>query len=227
MAQFVFRPEWFFGIDHTFEFISMVTGFLIAFFAYKAYKLNENENYKYFSLAFGAIGLSFVFKILSSLVTYGPFVSGVKAVPVVAAGVQVLERVGWSHILSFMLHQGLMMLAFFILLVTAWKIRNKSIILLFGYLTIVVLALGYRMYHIMPLTLAILIGLTFNHYRIVYNKKKNKNTKLVALAFLFLWIAQIMLLFVRYRSIVYVAAEVIQLGGYLIFLGLYIKLLKR
>ena len=226
MASFVFYPEWFLGIDHVFELISMIVGFLLSFFAYKAYRLTDQRNYKFFSAAFGLIGVSFIFKILSTLVTHRPFVGVVKGVPGVAVAIQALEKVGWAHIGSFLMHQWLMMLAFFILLVMAWRIKNKSIIILFCYLTAISVVLGLYYYHVMPFTLALLTGFTYNHYRIVSNKRKSKNSILVARAFLLLFLAQIILLFVKYRSLFYVAGEAIQLGGFLIFLWLYIKLLK-
>jgi hypothetical protein len=57
----------FYGIDSLVEFLIIIVAFVISYYSHKVYKIINQKNYKYFSLAFLFLGISFIFKILSNL----------------------------------------------------------------------------------------------------------------------------------------------------------------
>ena len=52
MSNFIFSPEWFYGIDSLFETFSLLITATIAIYAYRLYKFSDKKNYLYFSYAF-------------------------------------------------------------------------------------------------------------------------------------------------------------------------------
>src|SRR3989344_2629629 len=68
MFELFFVPKWFYGIDAVLEGIVVIVALLIAGYAYKVYKKLNERKFKFFSLAFLLIGLSFLAKIFTHLV---------------------------------------------------------------------------------------------------------------------------------------------------------------
>ena len=66
-------PAWFNGIDLIFDSIVLVIALLIAGYSWKIYKTTSENKFGYFSLAFGLISLSFIFKLITYGVLYSDF----------------------------------------------------------------------------------------------------------------------------------------------------------
>ena len=70
MACYSQIPFWFYGVDSMFEVFSLVVALLIAFFSYRVYTHTKQRNQFYFSVAFLALGVSYLFKVVSNIMVY-------------------------------------------------------------------------------------------------------------------------------------------------------------
>ena len=61
-------PNWFHGYDLILDSIGLLIALLIAGYSYRIYRINRENRYMYFSLAFLSVALSFMFKVASSAV---------------------------------------------------------------------------------------------------------------------------------------------------------------
>lgn len=72
MAFYIYSAPWFSGIDSLFEIITLITSFVISIYSYKIYKVFNLVKYKYFSITFLLLGISFIAKIISNLIFIVP-----------------------------------------------------------------------------------------------------------------------------------------------------------
>ena len=70
MFRLFFTPGWFNGFDLLFDSIGLVVAMLIAAYSWRIYKLNNENRFMYFSLAFILVSISLSFKIFTSGVLY-------------------------------------------------------------------------------------------------------------------------------------------------------------
>ena len=70
MFRLFLTPGWFNGWDIVVEGISLLVALLIAAYSWKVYRLNKENRFAYFSLAFVLVALGLACKMLTSGVVY-------------------------------------------------------------------------------------------------------------------------------------------------------------
>ncbi|MBI5148202.1 hypothetical protein HZA33_00815 [Candidatus Pacearchaeota archaeon] len=233
MAPFVYRfsPQWFYGIDIIFEFLSIVASLLIAFYALRLYKFTNKLNHKYFGYSFIAIALSFFIKIMTNLVGYFSYFKeeSVKLVTVLYHGFTITYTPVKA---ALFVHRFLMLAGLFGIFYIVSRSREKNKILLYLYfMTITALYVlfdpyGYNSYRIFYLTTAFMSAFILRYYYLIYKKNKNKKTLLIVESFLFILLGQIVFIFTSVSLNFYVLAEIIQFFGFLLLLYNYYLIRK-
>jgi hypothetical protein len=225
MAIFINSPEWFQGIDSIIELLSLCVAFVIAWYGYKIYKLSSQKKYKYFSIGFLLIGISYIFEALSEIAVYNKYVAQ-KIVGPFLISRTVIEPITWIHTYSTTIFRLLLLFAFMILVLVTLDIKNKPTIILLTYFILLVTFVSMYAHMLFYITLLFLIGLLLVHYYHNYIKLKTCQSMFVAIAFLTIFVSNFVLTFMMYDPNIYVAGEAFQLTGFGILLYAFI-LVKR
>lgn len=226
-----YTPIWFNGWDIVFESIIVLIALLIAAYSWKAYKLNKENRFAYFSLALLLIALGMGLKIITGSITYFDPAKDVALETLRPLAGEHLEFTPLLYRLGFFLQMvpvlGALLLIFFV----SQKPRDRlhkyyelSQIALFAYLILLISVVSNFKYFVFYLTSAVLLGLiTLNYYK-NYLNSGNTNAFRVMVAFLIMLFANIFFVFVFLVEEFYVIAEVLLLTGFLVLLYTYYKI---
>ncbi|HIG93716.1 TPA: hypothetical protein HA242_04580 [Candidatus Woesearchaeota archaeon] len=234
MYRLFLTPVWFNGWDLVFEAVGLVVALLIAAYSWRMYRLNVENRFAYFSLAFILVAVGLAAKMITSSILYFTPVRDVAAV--------VLGPVAGSHLrFSGLLYRG----GFFLQMVAtlgAWlliyfisqKARERlkrfdelTQLALFIYLVLLISVVANFNYFVFYLTSTVLLGLIVLNYYRAYLNKKNKNTWRVMLAFMCILLSSIFYVFVFWFEHFYVVGEVLLLAGFLVLLYTYSSLMRK
>ena len=229
MFRLFYTPEWFNGFDLLFDAIVLVIALLIAAYSWRVYKINGENKYGYFSLAFVLVGIAFLFKLITQgLVYYVPMRNVAQSIliPVVGkaeSGVNfsnLFYRTGFFSYMVTML--GAWLLMFFVSQKKSGRLKSYyevSQIALFVYLIFLISVVSNFKYSVFYLTSSVILGMTvLNYYKNYLNTKRNKNALMVMFSFILLLIANLSSIFVFLYQSLYAVAEVFLLAGFLLLL---------
>lgn len=229
-----YTPVWFNGWDIVFEGIIVLIAVLIAAYSWKAYKLNQENRFAYFSFALILIASGYGLKIITDALLYFTSARDVALETLrPLAGVH-LEFTPLLYRSGFFLQMvpvlGALLLIFFV----SQKPRDRlhkyyelSQIALFAYLILLISVVSNFKYFVFYLTSAVLLGLiTLNYYKNYLNSNRNQNAFRVMTAFLIMLFANIFFIFVFLVEEFYALAEVLLLLGFLVLLYTYYKITK-
>lgn len=226
MTLYINSPSWFMGIDSIFELLSLIVAFIVAGYSYKAYRLTQQKKYRHFSTAFLLIGISFIFKIISELAIYEKETVLQKLGPLLITRT-FLEPMTWIHVYSHTIFRLLSLFAFFILLVVTMDIKDKQTYVLLTYFLLLVTFVSIYAHIIFYITQLLLIAmLTLHHYN-NYIKHKRHNALFVTLAFLGLFVSNVVLIFMMYNPLIYAIGEALQLVAFGLLLYAFIMVIKK
>lgn len=211
----------FHGIDSLFEFLVIIVASIITLYSYKVYKLLKNKKFKYFSLAFLFIAVSFTFKILSNLtIIHRIAITNLDTVIVITSQFQYMKLV---QFISFILYKTFYLLGalFLFFIATKTKKQNKF---MFIYLSLLVIILSIFMNFIFYLTLVFILTFLTSYYYENYKKNKLTNSLLVFLGFFLISISQLVLIFSGLNPFIEIIGDVLMLLGFLVLLINQIKI---
>ncbi len=226
MTLYINSPAWFSGIDSAIELLVIVVAFIVAAYGYKVYILSNQKKYKYFAAAFGLIGLSYIFKIISELVIYKKETVMQSIGPFLISRV-VIEPVIWVHVSTHTIFRLLNLFAFFVLLVVMLDIKNKQTLILLTYFMILVTVVSVYAHIIFYLTQILLTAMLLLHFYNNYQKHRTRQSLLVTLAFMGMFISNILLTFMMYDPNIYAIGEAFQLAGFSMLLYAFILVKKK
>jgi len=212
----------YYGLDSIIEVLMILVSFVISYYSNRVYKLVKEKNYRLFSFAFLAIGISFIFKILSNLtILHRVNVQVANFVFVVFHEFEFMETVNF---ISLILYKSFHLIGFLILFLLVTKTEKKEKIFLFFYLGLITILFSVYFDFVFHLTLIfILASLTF-HFFENYTQKRNLNTFLVFIAFSLILTGHFFFIIESINPLFYLAAEIITLIGFLSLLINQIKL---
>ncbi len=225
--QLGITPDWFRDIDTGFELISIFVTFIIAATAYKFYKLTDEERYKWFSVSFFLIAVSYFFKIFTNIIVYNEQL-GTQTLGKFIYTVQYIHEYYYFEIIGTLAFRFFMLLGLFGLYYIICKCQDlKSIplIILLIFLTTIFSNIQYFAFHI---TAAMLFGLIVWQYylNIKVQKKQLLTARSPVVAFGALLLSQLIFSLLFLTPKIYVIAEIVQLIGFLLLLYNYIQLVR-
>ena len=225
--QLGITPDWFKDIDTGFEFVSLIATFLIAATAYKFYKLTDEKRYKWFSVSFSIISLSYLFKILTNLVVYNEQ-WGTRTLGKFVYTVQYMHEYYYFEIVGTLVFRFLMLLGLFGLYYLICRCQDKKTIPIVVFLLILTTIFSNIQYFAFHLTAAVILSLIVYQYYQNYKamKKKKMTFQNPLIAFSVLLISQLIFALLFLNPKVYVVAEIVQLVGFLLLLYNYIQLVR-
>jgi len=222
----VFTPRWFYGYDALFELVSIASVILIAYLSIKSYRFSRDKKFKYLALSFFLIGLSFIIKILTNIITYsGPLIKDKMGFFIMTA--EAIEKLTITYTVGYLLYRISILMGFFILLSLALKIKDSRQILLFTYLLIISTIFSSLQYFIFHITCTIMLVFITSYFYNNYMKKRTESRLTLALSFFLIMLSQVVFIFVIFNNSIYVIGEVFQLLGYLILLYTYLLMLNK
>jgi len=227
-------PAWFNGIDLIFDSIVLVIALLIAGYSWKIYKTTSENKFGYFSLAFGLISLSFIFKLITYGVLYSDFlqVAADNVVKPLTQGNSLYNDLLYR--LGFFIQMSSMLGAWLLIFLISQKSRDRlrrfhelSQIGLFVYLILLLSLVSNFKFEIFYLTSLVILSITvLNYYKNYLNSNKNKNSLMVLQAFFLIFLSQVFFLFVFFWDNFYFIGESLLLLGFLMILYVYRRIIK-
>ena len=216
----IYSPVWFFGYDSISELISMFITFFVGFYAHRIYKLTQQKKFKYLYLSFMLMGIAFLAKSLTNLIIYREWVTQQLYIGKI---VQLYSLYNFGYLVHIMLMLASYMLLL-LLLLDIKDVRIISLAFIFVILTTVLAHSQFTMFHVMSL---ILLGYVTVEFWKNARKTKSKTAYSVFAAYVILILSQLIFLFIDDLPAFYVAAELVQLVGYLVLLGTLVVVFKK
>jgi len=237
MFQLFLSPEWFQGWDLVFNAVSLLVALFIAGYSWRVYRMNKENKYAYFSLAFLLIGFAFIFKIVAQSPTYFSSVRDVATaalLPVIGRSAEIgYERLllKASFFLSMVSTLGAWLLLFFVSQKKQGRLKKYyevSQIGLFVYLIVLISFVSNFQYFVFYLTSSVILGMiVLNYYKNYLNTGGSKNARRVMWAFLLILLGNFCYVFVFLCGSLYVLGEIFVLSGFLILLYTYRKVTRK
>ncbi|MBI2046902.1 hypothetical protein HYT26_01930 [Candidatus Pacearchaeota archaeon] len=227
--RFIFTPEWFINGDVLIDPISFIVLFVFFALCLRTYKLNKKKNFLYLSAGFFLIAIAQLALILTKLILYydTPFTQTVGRVIVTY---EIVSSVDIFYFIGFFMHRLLTLSGLYIIyrLPVIKKTTKELFLALFLALYFIFISAVFssKIYYLFYITSLSLLFLIIKNYYLVYKNNKSINTKILILAFLILALSQAIFIFSSI-GIFYVAARILELASYLIFLFLIIRILKH
>ncbi|MFW5747066.1 MAG: hypothetical protein ACOCWQ_05970 [Nanoarchaeota archaeon] len=235
MVELVYTPRWFYGKDIIIDIAVIVVLSLIAFFGFTYYRMNRKRTHLYLGYSFTLLALSFVSKILTYFTVYyygfftrelGDFVvTYTKLVP--------------SHttfLVGFFLYRLFMLFGLYILY-TIYQKESKTTSFFIMFLFVVMIYFARWSYFLFHLTAAVLMVMVTMKF-FLNNRKKiptavrrlrgwstQLHPMLIFSSFCIITLSHVIFVFIRVHTILYVVAEFVQLGGFILLLATFVSVL--
>ena len=173
--QLGITPDWFQDIDTLFEAVSILVTFLLAAATYKFYKLTDEQKYKWFSVSFFLIMISYIFKILTNLIVYNEQF-GTKVLGEYIYTIQYVHEYYYLEIFGTLAFRFLMLLGLFGLYYIICHCQDRKTIPIVVFLLFITTIFSNIQYFAFHLTTTLLFGLiVWQYYSLCKQKKKKLN----------------------------------------------------
>lgn len=205
MLLLLHGPLWFRGIDAVSSVLFSLVTLLVAVLSTKAYALTEEKKYRYFSLAFYLMSVAFAsVGIIKLLLIFHLSTT--------------LSNVLWTFDFMFLLYILLMVIAYGVLLILSFKVRDKDLVTLLLVLALLFVLFSYQHFLKFHIVSFVLLAFVTSQFYRNYVEKKNKNARLVFASFYLLTAAEGFLIVHTYfyvDGLFFIIGNLLQLCGYL------------
>lgn len=216
------------------DIIILIVALLIAGYSWRVYRLNKENRYAYFSLAFLLIVVSLLMKVFTSTILYFTPIRDVAADVLRPLAGPRLRFSSLFYLSAFFLQMVSMLGAWLLIFFISQKPRARlkkfyeiSQMALFVYLVLLISVVSNFKYFVFYLTSAVLLGLiTLNYYQ-NYLNNENPNTFRVMVAFLLILASNLLFVFVHLIRPLYALGEILLLLGFLLLLYTYSTITKQ
>lgn len=213
----------FYGIDSVMDFLIFLVAILITYQSHNIYNLLKEKNYKFFSWAFLFISFAFLFKIIINF-TFFHQVAILQTYFINSALLEHLESLDLVNFFSTIFYRIFLLTGFLILFLIFTKTKRKENIILFIYMSIIVVLFSVYFSFVFHLTLFLLIlFLTVYFYR-NHQRIKSKNSLIVFYSFFIILTAIFIGFFSTLHPLFYLTYEIILFAGFFVLLINHINL---
>jgi hypothetical protein len=213
MMQIVYSPRWFFGKDIIIDAISVIVLLLIAFTAFRYYRIDKKRTYLSLAGGFFLMGFAFICKILMNFTIYY-HVFETKNLGFVTLTVQSIRSSDALFFIGFLLFRLLTLLGLYWVFNTYYPQCPKATILNVFLIT----ALTYfsqDVFYVFHITALIILLLISHQILSLSQKSQSKSTTAIAWSFILISLSHLMFCFLHLEPEFYVGAEIVQLIGYI------------
>jgi len=226
-SDFVYSPPGFYGKDIVIDVLSAVVVLLIGIYSFRNFLLDkENKKHLFLSAAFMLLGLSFIVKIMTNVMTHYEGLTG-KQWFISIMGAQLTETYSVLTAIGFLLYATLTLFGFYLAYALSSKDRLSMNYVIIAYFILVTTYFTRFNYFLIYLTAFVFIISLTRRYLVSYLETKYRNTLMLMISFALISISQLVFIFTISNHALYVAAEIIQLVGYLFLLYTFIMVLRN
>jgi hypothetical protein len=208
MTHFYYIPEWFFQFSILLEILFAIASGIVAYYAYKVYKVSSQRESGLFTLSFVFISLSYLFKSIINLFVLDELKDQIRTLTVETLGN--LSRIGfYSYILLFVL--GLTTLAYMTL-----KKKNIMFYLLLVAINFVVILHAADAVFLFEILTSFILLYLCGHYAYEYKLNGNYKTLLVLIAFIFFLFSGLGFVVAQDYYLNFVVGHLFELAAYIL-----------
>ncbi len=219
MVYLYLIPKWFVWIGISMEFLFALVTLIVALFAFKIYKLSAQRELKLFGISFLFIALAYVSLALFNLSILSQLRERINYVA--------LEKIAYLGLLGVFSHMLFFIIGLVTLAYMTFKIKKLRIFILLLALSLAAVFLsGYKLMALY-IVLSILLCFVVFYYLREYHNNQNTRTGLVSVAFIFLLLSILSLVFSGQGYVYYVVGHILELFSYLIILFNLIFVVKN
>lgn len=225
ITEVMFAPDWFASKDIFIHGFNVLVLLIIAAFSIRFYflKKQENKNYLFFAASFILMAISFLWKIVTDLTVIYEIVK-VKQIGIMTITFKTIYTEKVLFVAGHLAHYLFMLLGLYILYVVLNRksTMNHLFILYFIVITTIFSNFSYFIFHLTALVL--LMGIAYRYF-LIYKSNKRKSTRLLFTSFCVLALSQVLFMPVKLYGNIYIAAQIVQLIGFMILLIAFITVL--
>ncbi len=212
-------PSWFSGYDSLFQILFAIIALFVSGYAYKIYKVSKRKEIKLFSIAFLLISLSYMAWPLITL--FASFPVGKETLAIM------IEKSNIAGTLAIIFHVTFFLMGLLTLVYMNLKEKNRRTYALLAVLILLIAIIGLDKTYIIYITSSILIFFILYHHLKEYRQKRNTKMLPVTLAFGFLFLGSLDLIFADTQNLYYVGGHLFMLIAYILILGRLIYIMKN
>ncbi|MBM3230478.1 hypothetical protein FJZ22_02370 [Candidatus Pacearchaeota archaeon] len=219
MEMYYRVPTWFFGFDIGMEILYACIAALIAYQAYKVYKISEEQTIKHLTVAFGLISLSYI--IWAGV---NSFIFNTVANAVEGMCIGCLRDIAQG---GLYLYTGLFIAGLVSLVYATLNIKKPGVYYLLLGLALTIMTISIQKFATSRVVALFFITYILYHYVGCYKNTHNPCTKTLIIAFTLLLISSIDFLFSPRYYEAYVIGHIFELGAYATFWYALIQIKKH
>ena len=218
MAQLHSIPTWFAGFNVMFEILFMFATALVAFYAYKIYRISRQREPKLFGISFASLSISYL--VLAIVNIFFITVSENNTFGLVIKRIMDVRNVAIALYIVFFI------IGFVTLLYTTLRIERARLYGLLILLTFTAINFSLNKVFMIYFVSSLFLLFINYHYYMEYRKKQNTNILLVLIGMLFLFISNIVFLPETQVISTYVVSHISELVGYGFIVASLIKVMQ-
>jgi|SRR3989344_3201796 len=209
-------PEWFFNYAIFLEILFAIITAIVGFYSIKVYKLTNQRQTKLFGIGF--LFISFSYFIRAFLIFILLTMASTRLISIIDF-TSWLNLTAYAHMIFFLI--GLVTLVY-----TTSNSENSMLYSLILAISILPLAVSQDRLPLFHIIAAVLLIYMTGNYLMNYIEKTNRKNLVVLLAFCFLLLVQIDLIFSLKSGSYYVLGTILTLVAYLLILAKLIRVLQ-
>ena len=220
MQNIYLIPNWFFGLDVIFEFAFFIIAIVVAFYAFKTYKISGQTQLKIFGYSFLFISLSYLIQSFTNFLIISKLNENICNLLNIQT-VTSLNILGmYGHIIFFILGLGS-------LTYMTFNLKSKKTYSLIIIFSLFLVFYSSNIIYTFYLTSSVLLIYIVTHYLTNYLKRKQIKSLLMLLAFVFLLFGSIHFLFAVNHALFYAVGHFFELVAYIFILINLLLILKN
>jgi hypothetical protein len=206
----------FYGLDSLIDLLIVFVSFMIFFQSKKIYKIINDKNYKYFSWAFLSVSFAYFFKIINNLTLL--YRIDIDADNLLHFLLNQFATLQFINFFSFVLYKIFLLGGFLTLFLIFTKDFKKENIVLFSYMSLIIIIFSIYFNFLFHLTLVlILFFITIYFYR-NFKMINSRNSLFVFVSFFMILIGNCVEIFHNIDPLIYLLDEFLLLISFIILL---------
>ncbi len=225
----ILPPQWFFASDLIIDFFSFIVLLAFTIISLSYYKISKNRSFFYLGISFLLICLGQFFEIFMNLKIYYDLTNMFHLGNVIIAS-HVAKPLQIVNYLGGLFYRLFVLIGFYFLYYASKKEHKIQKFekssrwnhLVIVYLLIVLAVLTSTAFQFFAITVALFSVIIFFNYNRVYRETGSKNSLVLAISFIILFVSYMVLAFVTMSPTTYILANVLQLVAFIMLLYLMI-----
>jgi hypothetical protein len=216
------------GYGILFEFVFAIITSLLAYKAFKVYRVIGTEKVRLFFLGFFQIAIAYLVLLGLNILTLFSVMSQFNPTAYIASNMlQASVPLGFSlYHFGSLIHLLLLMSGIVTLTYMTFNITNKNVFAIMQLLVFISLLSSYKILYLSHLLAIVCITYIILYYYKIYVAKENKNTLLVLLAFVFLLLGRAQFIF-THEPVFFILGHILELVAYILFARSLAPILRR